>query len=201
MLRLWLGLGNDDPKYLATRHNVGWMALDAIAHHFRTPFQKKKFAYLSETDGIALIKLQGYMNLSGEGLSQFLNYTHQDIAEVLVLYDDIDFSLGTLRLKFNGGDGGHNGMASIIETFGTKEIWRLRIGIRGEMPSYQSKEHKSQFVLKYLLSAFHPNEITQLTEVFQSICPHVQLIAQNPKQAMNIINRPKKEPKKKNLSS
>jgi len=189
MTKIWLGLGNDEAKYLNTRHNVGWMLLDYIAQQNTAEFSTQSLAYVAQVKDLYLVKLKSYMNLSGENLQKVLNYYKWNLDDVLVIYDDIDFEVGSVKLRFNGGDGGHRGMGSIIEQFGSQDIWRLRLGIRGEFPEFKSKDHKSRFIVNYVLSPFQVAELAKVRETFSRINPHIGLIAEDPKRAMNLVNR------------
>ncbi|ADY73639.1 Peptidyl-tRNA hydrolase [Desulfurobacterium thermolithotrophum DSM 11699] len=160
MIRLIVGLGNPGKKYEKTRHNVGWMVLDRLAEVLGTDFSKEKFkgkiAELRNDDGkkIFLLKPITYMNLSGESVGELAKFYKIKPEETLVIYDDLDLPLGKLRLRLKGSSGGHKGVASIEQCFGSQNFSRLRIGIGRP----QTKEE----VVNYVLSPFREDELEAL---------------------------------------
>jgi peptidyl-tRNA hydrolase, PTH1 family len=132
-MRLLVGLGNPGSRYAMTRHNVGFMAVDAIAARYRfAPFRAKFQGTISEgTIGdtrILLLKPETYMNASGDSVGAAARFYKIDIGEIAVIHDDIDLAEGKLRVKRGGGAGGHNGLRSIDDTLGP-DYWRIRVGI------------------------------------------------------------------------
>jgi peptidyl-tRNA hydrolase, PTH1 family len=127
------GLGNPGAQYASNRHNIGFMAVDALSNrHNFLPWHKKFSGLLSEgtLNGrkIVLIKPQTFMNNSGKSLSAVVNFFKLDLSQVWVIYDELDLLPGKLRVKIGGGSGGHNGIKSIDEHCG-KEYTRIRLGI------------------------------------------------------------------------
>lgn len=127
------GLGNPGRKYENYRHNVGFMAADAIARrHSFSPWSKKFNAEIAEGrlggEKAVLIKPQTYMNLSGQAVGEALRFFKLDAADLTVLYDELDLAPGKLRIKTGGGAGGHNGIKSLDSHCG-KDYHRVRIGI------------------------------------------------------------------------
>lgn len=188
-LSVWLGLGNPDVRYQNTRHNIGWMFCDHVAHHLGISFVSSKHGQVAQGHDWVLLKLSGYMNESGGYLQRVLQYYKWPLSQVLVVHDDIDFPVGVVKLRCGGSDGGHRGVGSIIETFGTMDFWRMRIGIRGELPPFQTKEHKDQFIVDYVLSSFTTSEKKVIGEMFAKTMPHISDIRNSPKLAMNKINK------------
>lgn len=138
-MKLICGLGNPGPKYENTRHNVGFKVLDAYAKREGfPPFEERGKALISEKgtgrDKIILLKPLTFMNLSGAAVAECLHFYKIPPADLLVIYDDVDLPLGTIRFREKGSAGTHNGMKSIVETLATLDFPRLRIGIesRGE---------------------------------------------------------------------
>lgn len=139
-MKLITGLGNVGEKYLFTRHNAGFMAVDKLALDNYLEFKEErklkslitKFKHNSED--ILLVKPTTFMNLSGEAVSAVMNYYKIDINDILIIYDDISLDLGRMRFRANGSDGGHNGIKSIIKHLGTKDFNRLKIGIGPQPP-------------------------------------------------------------------
>ncbi len=130
-IRIIAGLGNPGASYADTRHNVGFMVLDRLARHFNAPWKLEK-AYKGELaagPGLLLVKPQTFMNLSGECVGALMRYFKFSPEQVLVVYDDISFPCGTMRLRSAGSAGGHNGMKSLIAHLGSDRFPRLRVGI------------------------------------------------------------------------
>ena len=130
---LIVGLGNPGIRYKNTRHNCGFMAIDYYAKNNNLVF-KNKFngEYAEQTinnEKVIFLKPQTYMNLSGECVSKYINFFHIDLKDVYIIYDDVDFEIGTFKIKRNGSSGGHNGINNIISLLKTEEIKRIRIGI------------------------------------------------------------------------
>lgn len=130
-VRLIVGLGNPGKDYAETRHNVGFMVLDRLARHFGSEWKNEKArkGELAAGPGVLLVKPQTYMNTSGECVGALMRYFKFEPEQVLVIYDDIAFPVGTLRLRAGGSAGGHNGMKSLIAHLGTEKFPRIRIGI------------------------------------------------------------------------
>lgn len=135
-IRLIVGLGNPGAEYERTRHNVGFKVVDSLASEWDLTWQHSKswHALWAKGEKAILVKPASYMNRSGEPLAAIANFYKIAPAEILVVLDDLALELGRLRLRSEGGPGGHNGLESIILQFGTEAIPRLRIGI-GAAPS------------------------------------------------------------------
>ncbi len=138
----WLiaGLGNPGMKYEATRHNMGFMALDAIAQEKGVRVDRAKFQGLTASakfgdEQVLLLKPQTFMNLSGNSIAQAARYYKIPAEQVIVLCDDITLAPGTIRLRDKGSAGGHNGLKSIISCLGSDRFLRIRIGIGGDAPT------------------------------------------------------------------
>lgn len=138
MKYLVAGLGNMGTEYARTRHNIGFSVLDALAGDAGISFSADRYAARStlrvKGRTLVLIKPSTYMNLSGKAIRYWLEKEKIPLAHLLVIVDDIALPLGQLRMKTKGGDGGHNGLSSIIETLGTEEFTRLRFGVGGDFP-------------------------------------------------------------------
>ena len=130
-IRLIAGLGNPGPEYTATRHNIGFMAVDQLAAQFGSVWERSaKWDALSTKCGaVLLVKPLSFMNRSGYPVFAVAQFYKIEPQEILVVLDDFSLPLGRLRLRASGGPGGHNGLESVIVQFGTEEIPRLRIGI------------------------------------------------------------------------
>ena len=160
-MKLIAGLGNIGPKYTFTRHNAGFMLVDSIALNagldmkensrlkcFITKFNNNGEDYL-------LIKPTTYMNLSGEAVRAVADYYKIGVNDILVVFDDLSLELGKIRFRANGSDGGHNGIKSVIQHLGTKDVARLKIGI-GPQPSIPSEV--------FVLQNFSKEELDKLKE-------------------------------------
>jgi len=133
-MKIIAGLGNPGDSYRLTRHNMGYLVVDALADDCGIPIQKKKFEALLGDGRIAehrvlLVKPQTFMNLSGMSLRQLLDFYQKTTDDLLVIHDDLDLSFGTVRVKVGGGDGGHKGIRSLIEHLGDANFIRVRLGI------------------------------------------------------------------------
>lgn len=133
MKYLIFGLGNIGPEYQNTRHNIGFTILDALADASNIVFKPSRYASVAEykykARNFILLKPTTYMNLSGKAVNYWIQKSGVPISNILVLVDDLALPFGTLRLRAKGGDGGHNGLKSIIETTGLSNFARLRFGI------------------------------------------------------------------------
>ncbi|MBP5257990.1 MAG: aminoacyl-tRNA hydrolase [Prevotella sp.] len=129
---LIVGLGNPGAEYAKTRHNIGYMVLDAFAKASNTVFEDKRYGYVAETSikgrKLFLLKPTTYMNLSGNAVRYWLNKENIDEKRLLVVVDDVALPLGGLRLKGSGSNGGHNGLGHIQQLIG-QQYARLRVGI------------------------------------------------------------------------
>lgn len=140
-----IGLGNPDKQYFNTYHNMGFMAVDYFAEQNNLSFTKNKYNSMVaegfiEGEKVLVLKPTTYMNLSGQAVSAVVNSLKIPLTNIIVLYDDIDIPVGTLRLRKSGSAGTHNGMRNIVELLGSKDFPRLRIGIgcehRGDLVSF-----------------------------------------------------------------
>ncbi|HEX7057835.1 MAG TPA: aminoacyl-tRNA hydrolase [Bacilli bacterium] len=159
-MKWFVGLGNPGNKYSDTRHNVGFMALDRFARKWGIDFKESRFkGELGEgiVHGVktVLIKPQTFMNLSGESLRAYRDYMKADIADLIVVYDDMDTEVGCIRLRKQGGPGGHNGIKSIIQHLGTEQFDRIRIGISRPSPGVAMPD--------YVLSPFARSEQARIS--------------------------------------
>lgn len=157
-----IGLGNPGRKYEGTRHNIGFIVVDALSDALNIPLDKKKFnchygVGLVDGEKVMLIQPQTFMNRSGEGARPLLDYYNVDLEDILVLYDDLDLPLGKLRLRQKGSGGGHNGIKSLTQHFGTENYKRIRIGIDRPEPGTS--------VSNYVLSTFPKADHELLSKV------------------------------------
>ncbi len=178
-LKLIVGLGNPEQRYNSTRHNVGFWVLDALSKKFSRDFVAQKkyesefFEYEYGTKIFHMMKPLSYINNSGVPIKKFIKNKSIDTENILIIYDDLDLDVGKIRLKLGGGSGGHNGLNSIIEQLGSKNFWRLRIGI--------GKPHDKNEVIDYVLGKPTKDDkdainmsisiiINQIDDFFQGEC-------------------------------
>lgn len=177
-ISLIVGLGNPGTEYERTRHNIGFMAVDALAKDWSISLGKEKRFYgifgearlsssLAHNGKIRLLKPTTYMNLSGQAVRACADWFKCSPENILVIYDDMDLPLGKLRLRPAGSAGGHNGMKSIISHLGTQNFPRLRLGIgRGGNKENQAIATKAnQNVTNHVLGGFTATENKVLPEV------------------------------------
>ena len=143
-MKLIAGLGNIGDKYTFTRHNAGFMLIDSFALNENLNFRENSRLKCLMTnlrtpqEDYLLIKPTTFMNLSGEAVRAVIDYYKIDISDVLIVYDDLSLEIGKIRFRPNGSDGGHNGLKSVIQHLGTKNVARLKIGI-GPQPNLPSE--------------------------------------------------------------
>ena len=162
---LCVGLGNPGQQYLMTRHNIGFMAIDAISHFYNFPSFKKKFQgdFTESKFGevsVGLLKPQTFMNLSGSSVQAAMAFYKIKPEQVVVVHDDLDLVPGQIKVKLGGGAGGHNGLKSIDQSIGNN-YWRLRLGI-----GHPGARH---LVTSHVLSAFEPSDHDWLSDLLRLI--------------------------------
>lgn len=183
---LVVGLGNPGTRYARTRHNIGFMVADALAHP--ATFKERFSGAVAQIDVGAhkcwVLKPATYMNLSGESVQKAAAYFRVEPARVLVVHDELDLPFDRMKLKLGGGEAGHNGLRSISQHLGTKDYFRLRMGIG--RPHGQFASSGKDFVL----DAFAPSE-TELLAGFIERAVHAirRLIVDGAEVAMNEVNR------------
>jgi PTH1 family peptidyl-tRNA hydrolase len=182
-VRLVVGLGNPGAEYNRTRHNVGFNVVDLLAAEWGLSWQHSKswHALWAKGEKAILVKPTSYMNRSGESLSAVANFYKIAPSEILVVLDDLALELGRLRLRTEGGTGGHNGLESIIMHLGTEAIPRLRIGI-GAAPS--------EGAVDYVLGRFFEEEIPAVEKTIERAADAVKCaIDKGVLSAMNLFNK------------
>ena len=181
------GLGNPGVEYEKTRHNTGFMAVDALSQRFGFSVNTHKFnALIADTvisDKRCLVmKPLTYMNKSGEAISDAMDFYNIPPENIIVIFDDISLDVGKIRLRRKGSSGGHNGIKSIIHNCGSQDFPRIKIGVGG-------KPHPDYDLADWVLSSYSDNELKQLGEVFDHTARAVELILRgNINQAMNDYN-------------
>ena len=173
MKYLIVGLGNIGDEYRNTRHNIGFMVLDALAKASNIVFSDKRYGAIANMSlkgrQLVLLKPSTYMNLSGNAVRYWMQQENIPLENVLIVVDDLALPIGTLRLKGKGSDAGHNGLKHIAATLGTQNYSRLRFGIGNNFP----KGGQIDFVLgefddedKKIL----PERIELAGEIIKSFC-------------------------------
>ena len=184
----WLiaGLGNPGPKYDLPRHNAGFMVVDALAERFGCDMRRVKFKGLYGKCKIAgedavLLKPSTFMNLSGQSVTEAMNFFHIPPERVLLVFDDISLDVGRMRIRLKGSDGGHNGVKNIIYLSGSDRFPRVKIGV-GHKP-------EGWDLANWVLSRFSGDEQKLLDAVAKNAGDAVELILSGqPDKAMNRFN-------------
>lgn len=164
----WIvGLGNPGNPYKDTRHNIGFMAIDAIAEKWGISVNETKFKALVGGGNVRghkvlLMKPMTYMNLSGESVRACLDFYKIDLSQLIVIYDDLDTAFGQIRLRYQGSAGGHNGIKSIIQHTNTQTFNRVRLGISRPVAGYN--------IADYVLSTFRKEEFAELPAILNKTC-------------------------------
>ena len=179
------GLGNIGAEYAGTRHNIGFMILDAWAQASNVVFETKRYGDIAEISAkgrkFILLKPSTYMNLSGNAVRYWMNQLEVPLENVMVICDDLNLPFGTTRLRPGGSDGGHNGLKNITELLETGQFARLRFGIGNDFARGQQ--------IDYVLSEFSDEEKKIITESAKKVSDAIQTWAfSGINIAMNAIN-------------
>jgi peptidyl-tRNA hydrolase, PTH1 family len=185
---LIVGLGNPEPKYDNTRHNIGFAAVDELAKVWQMPLKENKrfqglFAEGISQNGqkVRILKPLTYMNRSGQAVRAVTDWYKVEPCSVLVIYDDMDLPVGRLRMRLSGSAGGHNGMKSIIAHLGSQEFPRLRIGI--------GKSDGEKDTINHVLGKFAPEEFKTIDEILYISLKAIELgLKAGIEQSMNRYN-------------
>ncbi len=167
-----VGLGNPGREYAATRHNIGFHVVEAFAasHHIRlrrTGNDALAGRGVVGAEDLWLAEPLTFMNRSGAAVRFVLAESGGDVQSLVVVHDDLDLALGRLRFKHRGGAGGHNGVRSIIETLGTDDFLRLKVGIGRPAPGIDPVD--------YVLEPFAPGEVQSVNTMVQGACQALQI--------------------------
>ncbi len=182
-MKLIAGLGNPGTQYQRSRHNIGFLVIDQLATTHQIRISTRRFKAIFgrgwiESQEVVLLKPLTFMNLSGEAVKKALRYFDARPEDLVVVHDDLDLSLGRIRFKVRGGDGGHLGVRSIIESIGTNSFLRLKVGI-GRPP-------RGIEVAEYVLNDFDLAEIPDLERVIDQATEALRvLFAEGLQIAMN----------------
>ncbi len=192
-----VGLGNYGLEYLWTPHNAGFMAIDRIAEQEGVVVQNRRCRAMTATCRIAgrevvLAKPETYMNLSGLAVAALIREFDADpLHDLLVIYDELDFALGTFKIRERGSPAGHNGARSVTDALGSQEWLRLRIGVGLDLPPEAIAARGGRRPGRdYLLSPMRKADLTVLDEVLDKVATATRrIVEQGPGPAMNEFNR------------
>jgi PTH1 family peptidyl-tRNA hydrolase len=171
-MKFFVGLGNPEPKYLNNRHNAGAMAIDAMNTSLKTKYQRKPAAFSQKflqsiiwdySPFAALAKPMKFMNDSGVAVKKIIDNYKVDPSDLYIIHDDLDIALGEYKIQLGKGPKVHNGVASVEEELGTKNFWRIRIGIENRNTEDRIPGDK------YVLGNFTEEEKRIIIWVFQKI--------------------------------
>ena len=181
-----VGLGNPEPEYSNTRHNMGFDTINKIAKKYNIEFSKTNFkgiygTGIIEGEKVILLKPQTYMNLSGESVKEIIDFYKLNTDNVIIIYDDIDIEPGIIKLRKTGGPGTHNGMKSVIKEIGTEKFPRVRVGIG-------KPEHKGDLI-NYVIGKI-PEEDKKILEKSTDVAKDavIEIIKNGMDKAMNLFN-------------
>ena len=188
---LVVGLGNIGAEYANTRHNMGFMVLDAWAQASNSVFRTDRYGSIAETTfkgrRFVLLKPSTYMNLSGKAVRYWMNALKLPLENLIVISDDLNIPFGTLRMRKNGSAGGHNGLTNITELLGSQDYARIRVGIGNEF----SRGGQIDFVLGEL----GEEQRREMPAICERVIAGIKAFATvGPDRAMNTVNtKPKRE--------
>lgn len=154
-MKLIVGLGNPGKDYENTRHNIGFMVIDNYLKDIN--WKQEETALTYKQNDVLFIKPTTFMNLSGGAVRHYVDYYKIDIKDILIIHDDMDIPLGTLRLKYNSSSGGHNGIKDIINKLNQNNLLRLKIGI----------SKPTGDVIDYVLHKFSKTELESLNQILE----------------------------------
>ena len=187
-MKLIVGLGNPGIEYQFTPHNLGFLTIDRIANHLGIEVRNRQCRALTARAAIAgvpvmLAKPETYMNLSGLSVRELVAEHQVDVkSDLIVIYDELDLALGTIRIRQRGSSAGHNGMESILGALGTDEFLRIRLGI--------APDRKVGDSVKYVLTPFRKAQDAVVDEMLDKAALAVEVILkEDPAAAMNRFNR------------
>lgn len=181
-----VGLGNPGREYENTRHNTGFIAIDKLANKYNIEISKEKHKALIGTgliegEKVILVKPQTFMNLSGESVREVINFYKEEVKNFIVIFDDIDLPIGTIRIKERGSAGTHNGVKSLVHELGTQEFKRIKVGVG-------SPSGKMDLV-SYVLGKFSNEEFKEIEISTNKVVNAIEtIIKEGVAKAMNEYN-------------
>jgi PTH1 family peptidyl-tRNA hydrolase len=187
-VKLIVGLGNPGIEYQFTPHNLGFLTIDRIANDLRIEVRNRQCRALTARatiagEAVVLAKPETFMNLSGLSVRELVEEHQVDVTrDLIVIYDELDLPLGTIRIRQRGSSAGHNGMESILGALGTDEFLRIRLGV--------APERKVADGVEYLLTPFRKAMEKVVDEILETAAQAVEVILKDgPSAAMNRFNR------------
>ena len=193
---LVIGLGNIGAEYAKTRHNMGFMVLDAWAQASNTSFKTERYGDIAEISvkgrKITLLKPSTYMNLSGNAVRYWMQKLGIPIENILVICDDLNIPFGTLRMRKKGSDGGHNGLKNIQELIGSQNYCRIRIGI--------GNEFQTGGQIDFVLGNLTEDQMKQMPQISEKVATGIKdFVLAGADRAMNSFNS--KPPKNTDINA
>ena len=181
-----VGLGNPEPEYSFTRHNMGFDVINKLSEKYNINLNKSGFKSIYgsgtiEGEKVILCKPQTYMNLSGDAVQEIVNFYKVPTENLIIIYDDIDIEKGTIKLRKKGGPGGHNGMKSVIHMLGTEEFPHVRIGTG----LCENKEDLINYVIKKVSNDEYIELLNAINLASEAV---VEIIKNGIDKAMNKYN-------------
>lgn len=165
-MKIIVGLGNPGKEYLLTRHNLGFMLIDALVEEDSFQKKHKSLIYKKQTggDSLLLVKPQTFMNLSGQAVREVMSFYKIPIENLLVIHDDKDLLFGQMKFQKDRGHGGHNGIANIHQELGSKDYCRLKLGVA---PVLEEQEKGPKDTSQLVLSKFSKKEQEKLPQFLE----------------------------------
>lgn len=178
-MKLVVGLGNPENKYIGTRHNLGFEVLDELVKKLNLADWSKEAKFKSElikTQDLILVKPQTYVNNSGMAVCQLADYYKIKPENIVIIHDELDLPLGKIKVRIGGAAAGHHGVESVINILGTDQFIRIRLGI-GNLRT-QSSEHKGQSLSaeKFVLEQFTHSEKPQVKHMIKQAIKALELV-------------------------
>ena len=195
-MKIIAGLGNPGAEYAKTRHNVGFMLVDALAAKLGVDDWREKYdAMVLETriglEKVLLVKPLTYMNESGRAIGPLLSWYKLEAEDLVVVHDDLDIPVGTVRIRKKGSAGGHNGIKSLLAHVGDEHFARVRIGIGRPLPGWT--------VIHHVLAPFPAEDVPKIKEAIDYLLPAVEcIVTEDVDMAMNKFNPRKKKKEETN---
>ena len=194
-MKLVAGLGNPGKEYKNTRHNTGFIVLDFILGK-KTEWKQSsgtKLLYYKDVisdKSVEYIKPTTFMNNSGIAVLHVKEKHKLKLSDIVIIYDDVDLPLGKIKISFDRGSGGHNGLESIIKKLKSREFVRIRVGISPTTPSGKIKKPKGEeAMLKFLLGEYRENELQELKKISKKIKEALEVIySESLNKAMSLYN-------------
>jgi PTH1 family peptidyl-tRNA hydrolase len=193
-MKLIVGLGNPGFLYARNRHNVGFMGVSHLARMQKIRFDRKQgqartgLGYIAG-QRVVLARPQTYMNASGESVSALMRKLNVSPADLIVIHDDLDLPVGKIRLRLGGSSGGHKGIDSIIARTGSRDFYRVRVGIGRPDIKESAPAAREEAVINYVLSDFTPEEKKLIEQTLPSVSAAIAcLLAEGLDAAMNRFN-------------